>query len=60
VPSPVRFVVVRKLLEEKGYMFGRIEGSHHIFTKPGTRPVVVPVHHNQVKYGYYRNAQKAP
>ena len=60
MPSPVRFAVVKKLLESKGYLLERIEGSHHVFVKPGVRPQSVPVHHNQVLYVYYRKAQKAP
>lgn len=60
MPSPVRFAVVKKLLESKGYKLVRVAGSHHIFEKAGVRPQIVPVHHNQVKHGYYRNAQKAP
>ena len=59
MPSPVRFAVVRKLLEEKGYVLARIEGSHHIFKKPGARQQIIPGHRNDVKYAYYRNAQKA-
>lgn len=60
MPSPVRFAVVKKLLEDKGYALVRIEGSHHIFDKPGVRPLTVPVHRNQVNYAYFRKAQKAP
>ena len=60
MPSPVRFAVVKKLLESKGYQLVRVAGSHHVFEKTGVRPQIVPVHHNQVKYGYFRNAQKAP
>jgi predicted RNA binding protein YcfA (HicA-like mRNA interferase family) len=60
MPSPVRFSVVKKLLESKGYKLVRISSSHHIFEKAGVRPQIVPVHRNQVKYGYFRNAQKAP
>jgi predicted RNA binding protein YcfA (HicA-like mRNA interferase family) len=60
MPSDVRFAVVRKLLESKGYKLARVSGSHYVFEKAGVRPQIVPVHHNQVKYGYYRNAQRAP
>ena len=60
MPSPVRFAVVKKLLESKGYVLTDISGSHHVFRKPGARPQSVPVHHGQVKYAYYRKAQKAP
>ena len=69
IPTPVRFAVVKKLLDSKGYRLERIEESHRIFVKPGVRPQSVPVHHNQVLYVYYRKqvlyiyyrkAQKAP
>jgi len=59
MPSPVRFAVVKKLLEEKGYRLDRISGSHHIFRKPGAPAQNIPVHHNQVKHVYYRKAQEA-
>jgi predicted RNA binding protein YcfA (HicA-like mRNA interferase family) len=60
MPSPVRFAIVRRLLERKGYVLTQTSGSHHVFKKRGALPQIVPVHHNQVKYAYYRNAQKAP
>lgn len=60
MPSPVRFEVVKKLLESKGNRLDRVAGSHHTLTKPGHLPVVIPVHRNQVKHAYYRKAQKAP
>jgi len=60
MPSDVRFAEVRKLLESKGYVLAQISGSHHVFKKAGVAPQVVPVHRNQVKYVYYRQAQKAP
>jgi hypothetical protein len=37
MPSPVRFAIVRKLLESKGYRLDRISGSHHVFVKPASR-----------------------
>ena len=60
MPSPVRFAEVKKLLESKGYELTDTSGSHHIFRKPGQRPQSVPVHHGQVKYVYFKKAQKAP
>jgi predicted RNA binding protein YcfA (HicA-like mRNA interferase family) len=60
MPSPVRFAVVRKLLESKGYRLDRVSGSHHVFVKPGVPHVNIPVHRNQVNDVYYRQAQKAP
>ena len=60
MPSPVRFGVVRKLLESKGYRLIRVRGSHHRFAKPGCPSVTIPVHHGQVRYVYYRQAEEAP
>jgi predicted RNA binding protein YcfA (HicA-like mRNA interferase family) len=60
MPSNVRFAVVKGLLESKGYVLAQVSGSHHVFKKAGAPPQVVPVHHSQVKYVYYRKAQKAP
>jgi len=37
-----------KLLENKGWMLARVNGSHHIFTKKGTvYRISVPVHKNK-------------
>jgi predicted RNA binding protein YcfA (HicA-like mRNA interferase family) len=59
MPSPVRFAVVRRLLESSGWRLDRISSSHHIFVKPGEpRPFPVPVHKGLVKHGYYRQAEK--
>ena len=59
--SPVRFAVVRAVLEAKGYVLTRISGSHHIFTKPGQPLVVsVPVHRGMVKHAYYKKTLQAP
>jgi predicted RNA binding protein YcfA (HicA-like mRNA interferase family) len=58
MPSSVRFVVVRDLLEGCGWTLTRISGSHHQFTKPGRRTFSIPVHKGQVKHVYYRQAQK--
>jgi predicted RNA binding protein YcfA (HicA-like mRNA interferase family) len=59
VPSPERFAVVRRILEDKGYTLSRITGSHHIFTKPGQPHLSVPVHGGKVKAHYVREAKKA-
>ena len=60
MPSPVRFPVVRRLLESKGYRLDRVSGSHHVFVKAGSPHVNIPVHRGQVKHVYYRQAQRAP
>lgn len=57
--SEVRFGVVRKLLESHGWTFDRITGSHHVFTKPGQRSIVVPVHHQKVAPRYVKEIEKA-
>jgi len=36
-----------KILEEHGWRFERISSSHHVFSKPGCRPVAVPFHGNK-------------
>jgi predicted RNA binding protein YcfA (HicA-like mRNA interferase family) len=51
------FKEARKMLEGKGYSLSRINGSHHVFTKPGKRPFSVPVHNGKVK-PHYINAIK--
>jgi predicted RNA binding protein YcfA (HicA-like mRNA interferase family) len=58
MPSPVRFAVVRKLLEDHGWVLARIRGSHHSFTKPGAGTFPIPVHRGKVAHVYYKEAQK--
>jgi predicted RNA binding protein YcfA (HicA-like mRNA interferase family) len=31
-----------RALKAAGWVLDRVNGSHHVFTKPGQRPVVVP------------------
>jgi predicted RNA binding protein YcfA (HicA-like mRNA interferase family) len=33
--------LIRELIAD-GWVLDRVNGSHHVFTKPGQRPVVVP------------------
>lgn len=42
-----------KVLQRKGWVLKRINGSHHIFSKPGQTEIIsVPVHNNeQLKIG---------
>jgi len=56
--SEMRFAEVKKMLEAKGYRLHDIQGSHHIFVKPGTRRLPIPVHHGKVKPAYVRLIQK--
>jgi len=58
VPSEKRFSVIRKILENKGYVLVRISGSHHIFMKPGSLPVSIPVQGGKVKAFYVRKIEK--
>jgi predicted RNA binding protein YcfA (HicA-like mRNA interferase family) len=34
-------------LKENGWVLDRINGSHHVFSKAGCRPVSVPFHGNK-------------
>ena len=58
MPSPIRFAEIRKQLEGAGYQLVRINGSHHIFDRPGGPLVSIPVHNGMVKPGYGRRIQK--
>lgn len=60
MPSPVRYSVVKRMLEAAGWKYDRTTGSHHIFVKPGQRSFSVPVHQGKVKYGYVKAIQKLP
>jgi predicted RNA binding protein YcfA (HicA-like mRNA interferase family) len=56
--SPVRFAKVRKQLEAAGYRLVRVSGSHHIFERPGSPIVSIPVHGNKVKPHYATQVEK--
>ncbi|GAF99763.1 unnamed protein product [marine sediment metagenome] len=58
MPSEKRFSLVRKMLEGRGYVLKRISGSHHVFVKPGSLPVSIPVHDGKVKAFYVRRIEK--
>ena len=58
MPSPVRFAVVKKLLEDHGWALVRIKGSHHSFRKAGVGTFPVPVHHGKVAHVYFKEAEK--
>jgi predicted RNA binding protein YcfA (HicA-like mRNA interferase family) len=49
-----------KLLERKGWVLARINGSHHIYTKQGTvYRISVPVHKNKdLKMGLLKSLMK--
>ena len=58
MPSEERFGELRKLLERNGWELVRIRGSHHVFRKPGFRPLVIPVHRGKVKPFYVSQIRK--
>jgi len=49
-----------RLLQHHGWQLKRINGSHHIFTKPGHQErIVIPVHGNQpLKLGLLKHQMK--
>lgn len=48
------------MLENAGWVFARISGSHHLFRHPETHDVLsIPVHKNQVKPCHVREIEKA-
>lgn len=56
--SEALFSEVRALLEAAGYALARINGSHHIFTRPNAPLISIPVHHGKVKPFYVRQIKK--
>ncbi len=60
MPGAVRFAIVKKMLEAKGYHLDRVKGSHHVFKRPGALDESVPLHKGLVKYGYVRKIEKLP
>ena len=58
MPSPARFAVVKKQLEQYGWTLIRITGSHHVFKKPNAQAIVIPVHGGKVKPFYVRQVEK--
>ncbi len=49
-----------KILERKGWQLIRVQGNHHIYTKPGESiRISVPIHGNQdLKIGLLRHFMK--
>jgi predicted RNA binding protein YcfA (HicA-like mRNA interferase family) len=49
-----------RLVQQRGWQFARINGSHHIFTMAGRRErIVIPIHGNQpLKTGLLRALMK--
>ena len=46
------------MLEARGYVLHRCEGSHYQFVKPGVGTFTVPAHPNLVKVIYVKNIEK--
>ncbi len=37
-----------RIVEDKGWVLQRVQGSHHIYSKPGERKIIaIPVHGNR-------------
>ena len=51
-PVSARFSDVRSLLEDYGWTYDRMNGSHAAFTKPGESTLSIPVHNKEVKHFY--------
>ena len=49
-----------RILERKGWILLRVQGSHHIYAKPGSDVrLSVPIHRNQpIKVGLLRHLMK--
>jgi predicted RNA binding protein YcfA (HicA-like mRNA interferase family) len=58
IPSNLPLEDLIALYESLGFTLDRIEGSHHMFTKPRERPKVVAVHHNRPSSGAVRELVK--
>ncbi len=58
--KPVSGRQMCKILEAKGWTFSRINGSHHVFKRPGQRIAIsVPVHRNEdLKPGTQRDIMR--
>lgn len=57
MPSEVRFGVVKKMLEAKGYFLHHVTGSHHIFKRADGGRYTLTVHHGKVKPFYVQQVQ---
>ena len=59
MPSPVRFALIKQLLESQGWTYRAGKGSHNVFSRPGYTPIVIPVHANKVQPVYVRQVERA-
>ena len=58
MPSPVKYRDFKRYMEQHGWVFSHVTGSHHMFVKPELGTYCVPVHQGEVKYGYFRDIKK--
>jgi predicted RNA binding protein YcfA (HicA-like mRNA interferase family) len=58
IPSNLPLDDLIALYQSLGFKLDRIEGSHHIFKKPGERSKVVTVHHDRPASGAVRELVK--
>lgn len=56
--SEVPFSRIQGQLEDAGFQLVRVKGSHHVFERPGSQIVIIPVHKNKVKPVYARKVKK--
>lgn len=58
--KPVSGKELCKIVEKKGWILKRVNGSHHIYKKAGEQNLlVIPVHKNQdLKHGLLRSIMK--
>lgn len=59
MPSPRRYADVLRQLQNNGWSLSRINGSHHMFEKPGEPLLSIPVHNQKVKPCYGKKIDKA-
>ena len=49
-----------RVLQKNGWSLDHVRGSHHVYTRPGEKPVSVPVHAAKtLKTGTQRSIMKA-
>ncbi|HMN41526.1 MAG TPA: type II toxin-antitoxin system HicA family toxin [Phycisphaerales bacterium] len=58
MPGELRFADIRRFLEHHGYTLQRISGSHHIFGRPNSPTISIPVHKGRAKPIYIRQIER--
>ena len=46
----VKYAMLKRSAERRGYRCVRVSGSHHIWTKAGCASIPIPVHGGRVKH----------